>query len=57
MTVREALRFNAVLCQPSSVPRPEKIAYVEEVIRLLDMESYADATIGVPGEGMFLGKV
>ena len=54
MSVREALRFNAVLCQPSDLARAEKLAYVEEILHLLDMESYADAIIGVPGEGMFL---
>ncbi|KAL2060712.1 hypothetical protein VTL71DRAFT_9353, partial [Oculimacula yallundae] len=52
MSVREALRFNAVLCQSSGLSKEEKLAYVEEVIFLLDMESYADAIIGVPGEGL-----
>jgi ABC-type nitrate/sulfonate/bicarbonate transport system ATPase subunit len=51
-TVREALRFSALLRQPAHVPRQEKIDYVEEVIKLLGMESYADAVVGVPGEGM-----
>ncbi|KAK4145658.1 ATP-binding cassette transporter PDR5 [Dichotomopilus funicola] len=51
-TVREALNFSALLRQPAHVPRSEKLAYVDEVIRLLDMEEYADAVIGVPGEGL-----
>ncbi|KIX04357.1 uncharacterized protein Z518_05225 [Rhinocladiella mackenziei CBS 650.93] len=51
-TVREALRFSALLRQPRDTPRAEKIAYVEEVIRLLDMQEYADAVVGVPGEGL-----
>ncbi|KIW11847.1 hypothetical protein PV08_09120 [Exophiala spinifera] len=51
-TVREALRFSALLRQPRDVPRAEKIAYVEEVIKLLDMQEYADAVVGVPGEGL-----
>lgn len=51
-TIREALRFSAALRQPFSVPATEKNAYVEDVIKLLDMEAYADAIIGVPGEGM-----
>ncbi|KAH8895219.1 hypothetical protein GQ53DRAFT_714839 [Thozetella sp. PMI_491] len=51
-TVREALRFSAVLRQHASVPAAEKYAYVEEVISLLSMETYADAVIGVPGEGL-----
>ncbi|KAH8733694.1 ABC-2 type transporter-domain-containing protein [Ilyonectria robusta] len=51
-TVREALRFSAELRQPASTTRQEKYEYVEEVIRLLEMEAYADAVIGVPGEGL-----
>lgn len=51
-TVREALTFSAVLRQPNSIPRQERIAYVDEVITLLEMEYYADAIIGVPGEGL-----
>ncbi|KAL4938956.1 hypothetical protein BDV06DRAFT_231366 [Aspergillus oleicola] len=51
-TVREALTFSAVLRQPSHVPRQEKVDYVTEVIKLLDMTEYADAVIGVPGEGL-----
>lgn len=51
-TVREALNFSALLRQPAHVPREEKLAYVDEVIRLLDMEEYADAVVGVPGEGL-----
>ncbi|KAF5011625.1 hypothetical protein FDECE_2288 [Fusarium decemcellulare] len=51
-TVREALVFSAVLRQPSHVPRKDKVAYVEEVIKLLDMHEYADAIIGMPGEGL-----
>jgi ABC-type multidrug transport system ATPase subunit len=51
-TVRESLQFSAVLRQPASTPLQEKHAYVEEVIRLLNMEAYADAIVGVPGEGI-----
>lgn len=51
-TVREALNFSAVLRQPKSIPRAEQLAYVDEVIRVLEMETYADAVVGVPGEGM-----
>jgi ABC-type multidrug transport system ATPase subunit len=42
-TVREALNFSALLRQPASIPRREKVAYVEEVIKMLDMQEYADA--------------
>jgi len=51
-TVREALNFSALLRQPANVPRKEKLNYVAEVIKLLDMEEYADAVVGVPGEGL-----
>lgn len=51
-TVREALNFSAILRQPANVPRKEKLDYVDEVIKLLDMEEYADAVVGVPGEGL-----
>ena len=51
-TVREALAFSALLRQPASVSRQEKLAYVEEVLELLEMAAYADAVVGVPGEGV-----
>ncbi|KAG5354990.1 Multidrug resistance protein [Yarrowia sp. B02] len=51
-TVREALEFSALLRQPSSVPKADKIAYVDEVIDILEMQAYADAVVGVPGEGL-----
>jgi len=50
-TIREALEFSALLRQPRHVPRAEKVAYVDEVLKLLEMEHYADAVIGAPGEG------
>ncbi|KAL6791295.1 ABC-2 type transporter domain-containing protein [Trichoderma sp. SZMC 28013] len=51
-TVREALNFSALLRQPAHIPKEEKLAYVNEVIKLLDMQEYADAVVGVPGEGL-----
>ncbi|WPH01081.1 Hypothetical protein R9X50_00391600 [Acrodontium crateriforme] len=51
-TVREALNFSALLRQPAHVSRKEKLEYVDEVIKLLDMDDYADAVVGVPGEGL-----
>ncbi|CAG79546.2 ABC-2 type transporter-domain-containing protein [Yarrowia lipolytica] len=51
-TVRESLEFSALLRQPSSVSRADKLAYVDEVISILEMDSYADAVVGVPGEGL-----
>jgi len=50
-TVREALRFSAMLRQPQSVPVKEKYESVEEVIKMLNMEDFSEAIIGVPGEG------
>ncbi|KAL8874372.1 MAG: hypothetical protein Q9174_000271 [Haloplaca sp. 1 TL-2023] len=51
-TVREALNFSALLRQPRATPKREKLAYVDEVIKVLEMEAYADAIVGVPGEGL-----
>ncbi|KAM0335679.1 hypothetical protein ACHAQA_000728 [Verticillium albo-atrum] len=51
-TVREALNFSALLRQPPKYSRQEKLDYVDTVISLLDMQQYADAVIGIPGEGL-----
>ncbi|KAL9476207.1 hypothetical protein ACSS6W_006048 [Trichoderma asperelloides] len=51
-TVRESLRFSAMLRQPKSVSKKEKFAFVEEVIKMLNMEEFANAVVGVPGEGL-----
>ncbi|KAF2276149.1 uncharacterized protein EI97DRAFT_501428 [Westerdykella ornata] len=51
-TVRESLRFSAMLRQPKTVSKQEKYNYVEEVIRMLNMEDFASAVVGVPGEGL-----
>lgn len=51
-TVRESLRFSAMLRQPASVTKKEKYDYVEEVIKMLNMEDFAEAVVGVPGEGL-----
>jgi ABC-type multidrug transport system permease subunit/ABC-type multidrug transport system ATPase subunit len=45
-TVREALKFSAYLRQSSEVPKEEKDAYVEQIIRLMEMEKIADALVG-----------
>lgn len=55
-TVREALTFSAVLRQPRHISHADKIAYVDEVIKILEMEPYAEAIVGVPGEGMLLSN-
>lgn len=51
-TVREALRFSALLRQPKSVSKKEKYDYVEDVIDMLAMRDFADAIVGIPGEGL-----
>ncbi|KAF7549921.1 hypothetical protein G7Z17_g6054 [Cylindrodendrum hubeiense] len=51
-TVREALNFSAIMRQPGNIPHEEKIAYVDEVIKMLDMQDYSEAVIGILGEGL-----
>ncbi|KAH7180121.1 putative ABC multidrug transporter [Fusarium oxysporum] len=51
-TVREALRFSAVLRQPRYVSKKEKYKYVEGVIQMLGMEDFAEAVVGSLGEGL-----
>ncbi|KAG7142602.1 ABC multidrug transporter C like protein [Verticillium longisporum] len=51
-TVREALSFSAILRQSAEIPYSEKLAYVDQVIDVLDMQAFSDAVIGVPGEGL-----
>ncbi|KAI1385114.1 ABC-2 type transporter-domain-containing protein [Hypoxylon trugodes] len=53
-TVREALEFSCLLRQPESKSKEEKLQYVNEVLELMDMQSYADALVGIPGEGLNL---
>ncbi|KAJ5825703.1 CDR ABC transporter [Penicillium riverlandense] len=51
-TVRESLRFSALLRQPKEVPIQEKYDYCEKVIDLLEMRSIAGATVGSTGTGL-----
>ena len=51
-TVREALRFSALLRQPAEVPLAEKYDYCERIIDLLEMRDIAGATIGNTGAGL-----
>ena len=39
-----------LLRQPKLTPYVEKIAYADEVIKLIEMEEHADTVIGVSGE-------
>jgi ATP-binding cassette subfamily G (WHITE) protein 2 (PDR) len=51
-TVRETLQFSALLRQPNRYSKQEKLAYVDEVITMLEMQSYRDAVVGIPGKGL-----
>ena len=51
-TVREALEFSALLRQPQTTSRTDKLAYVEHILDLLELRPFADALIGVPGAGL-----
>ncbi|KAJ5719667.1 ABC multidrug transporter atrF [Penicillium malachiteum] len=45
-TIREAFEFSAILRQDREIPREEKIAYVDRIIDLLELEEIQDAIIG-----------
>ncbi|GAA5993865.1 hypothetical protein JCM5350_006822 [Sporobolomyces pararoseus] len=51
-SVREALEFSALLRIDASVPRAEKLAYVDTVLDLLDLTHLQDAIIGTPAAGL-----
>ncbi|KAF7594206.1 hypothetical protein BBP40_009910 [Aspergillus hancockii] len=51
-TVRESLRFSALLRQPKEVPIDKKYDYCEKIIDLLEMRSLAGATVGSGGIGL-----
>lgn len=51
-TVRESLRFAARMRRPQNVPVSEKLDYVEKIIKVLEMEEYADAIVGKSGSGL-----
>ena len=53
-TVREALQFSAILRQTGNTSEQDKMSYVDSVIELLGISSFADAIVGVPGDGKFL---
>jgi ABC-type multidrug transport system ATPase subunit len=53
-TVREALRFSALLRRPKDVPTHEKYDYCERILDLLELQSVAGAVIGSPGAGLNL---
>lgn len=51
-TVREALEFSALLRQPGSTSREEKLRYVDTVIDLLELHDLEHTLIGRPGLGL-----
>ncbi|KAK8045403.1 hypothetical protein PG993_005427 [Apiospora rasikravindrae] len=48
-TIREAIEFSALLRQEASVPRAEKIAYVDKIVDLLELNDLQDAIISSLG--------
>ncbi|KAK3396685.1 ABC-2 type transporter-domain-containing protein [Sordaria brevicollis] len=44
-TIREALEFSALLRQSRDIPKAEKLAYVDSIISLLELEDIQDAII------------
>ncbi|KAI0165993.1 P-loop containing nucleoside triphosphate hydrolase protein [Xylariaceae sp. FL1272] len=48
-TIREAIEFSALLRQDASIPRVEKLAYVDKIIDLLDLNDIQDAIISSLG--------
>jgi ATP-binding cassette subfamily G (WHITE) protein 2 (SNQ2) len=44
-TIKEALLFSAILRQDRSVPREEKVAYVDTIIELLELGDIQDALV------------
>jgi ATP-binding cassette subfamily G (WHITE) protein 2 (PDR) len=51
-TVRESLEFSALMRQPARYSRAEKLAYVTDVIKMLEMSDYSEAIVGANGEGL-----
>ncbi len=48
-TVREAIEFSAILRQEPTVPRQEKIAYVDTIIDLLELGEIEDVLVASLG--------
>lgn len=44
-TIREAIEFSAILRQERHIPREQKIAYVDEIIDLLELREVSDVLI------------
>src|SRR3984885_1657680 len=48
-TIREALSFSAILRQDRHIPKQEKLAYVDKIIELLELEDLQDAIVSSLG--------
>lgn len=48
-TIREALEFSAILRQDNSIPRTEKLAYVDKIVDLLELNEMQDAIVSSLG--------
>lgn len=44
-TIREAIEFSAILRQDRAIPKAEKLAYVDEIINLLELQEIQDVLI------------
>jgi ABC-type multidrug transport system ATPase subunit len=44
-TIREALDFSALLRQDRDIPKSEKLAYVDEIVKLLELGPFQDAVV------------
>ncbi|CAI6039814.1 unnamed protein product [Clonostachys chloroleuca] len=51
-TVREALEFSALLRQSRDVPDEEKLAYVDTIVDLLELNDLEHTLVGRPGNGL-----
>ncbi|KAK9760145.1 ATP-binding cassette transporter snq2 [Basidiobolus ranarum] len=52
LTVREALQFSAKMRQPAETSLEEKYAYVETVLKMMEMQHLGDALIGMLEAGV-----
>ena len=46
MTVKEAVSMSAILRLPESMPKEEKLARVDDLIKMLRLEKAADTIVG-----------
>eukprot|EP01018_Ginkgo_biloba_P025422 Gb_41757 [translate_table: standard] len=49
VTVKESLTFSVFLRLPTEIDKETKIAFVDEVMQLVELDSLKDALVGLPG--------